>query len=382
MATRRGFLGTASAVGAATLFTGQSASTASAATAGITATDEKAARDAIRAVNTRMRANYATLKSELTTQLSPVVVVSNNAVGGRFTLINGGKQVETVDPVPEYFELAKSIAHVPLGLFSVLAAYLSDQVPNIPNADRIDPHDLDMVVTKAPGDKGWITPLNAFKTTLQTAHTKLGTANLPLDLENSCDKILSEAVKFIDASVTAQSFDMVSFNRFAATVYPSIRVNMTFAATAQITGIEGLMKRWRTLIGEKAWSDLYVTVLSIWTTAELNQASIIIRRTMNQAKVDTHLIDLPTVETPSDPIFVALDNLARIVQDNVAAEMVFNTDLKVADALKGKEDLLSDEILQQIGGTAPTAKTAAFGTTATATATAGACPITGRTAAV
>ncbi|MFC9139516.1 hypothetical protein ACFTZE_30890, partial [Streptomyces rochei] len=378
MATRRGFLGTASAVGAATLFTGQSASTASAATAGITATDEKAARDAIRAVNARMRANYATLKSELTTQLSPVIVVSNNAVGGRFTLINNGTRVETVDPVPEYFELAKSIAHVPLGVFSVLAAYLSDQVPNIPNADRIDPHDLDMVVTKAPGDKGWITPLNTFKSTLQTAYTKLGTANLPLDLENSCDKILSEAVKFIDASVTAESFDMVSFNRFAAAVYPSIRVNMTFAATAQITGIEGLMKRWRTLIGEKAWSDLYVTVLSIWTTAELNQASIIIRRTMNQAKVDTHLIDLPTVETPSDPIAVALDNLARIVQDNIAAEMVFNTDLKVADALKGKEDLLSDEILQQIGGTAPTARTASFGPAA-ATASAGACPITGHT---
>ncbi|MEU9594466.1 hypothetical protein AB0D84_32760 [Streptomyces sp. NPDC048193] len=378
MATRRGFLGTASAVGAATLLTGQTASTASAATTGTTATDQKAARDAIRAVNAKMRANYATLKSELTTQLSPVVVVSNNAVGGRFTLINNGKQVETVDPVPEYFELAKSIAHVPLGLFSVLASYLSDQVPNIANAERIDPHDLDMVVTKAPGDKGWITPLNAFRTTLQTAYTKLGTANLPLDLENSCDKILSEAVKFIDASVKAQSFDMVSFNRFAATVYPSIRVNMTFAATAQITGIEGLMKRWRTLIGETAWSNLYVTVLSIWTTAELNQASIIIRRTMNQAKVDTHLIDLPTVETPSDPIAVALDNLARIVQDNVAAEMVFNTDLKVADALKGKEDLLSDEILQQIGGTAPVAKTAGFA----ATAAAGTCPITGHTATV
>ncbi|MFG3245600.1 hypothetical protein [Streptomyces sp. NPDC048187] len=378
MATRRGFLGTASVVGAATLLTGQTASTASAATTGTTATDQKAARDAIRAVNAKMRANYATLKSELTTQLSPVVVVSNNAVGGRFTLINGGRQVETVDPVPEYFELAKSIAHVPLGLFSALASYLSDQVPNIPNADRIDPHDLGMVVTRAPGDKGWTTPLTAFRATLQTAYTKLGTANLPLDLENSCDRILSEAVKFIDASVKAQAFDMVSFNRFAATVYPSIRVNMTFAATAQITGIEGLMKRWRTLIGETAWSNLYVTVLSIWTTAELNQASIIIRRTMNQAKVDTHLIDLPTVETPSDPIAVALDNLARIVQDNVAAEMVFNTDLKVADALKGKEDLLSDEILQQIGGTAPVARTAGFA----ATAAAGTCPVTGHTAPV
>ncbi|MEU3658736.1 hypothetical protein AB0E77_03070 [Streptomyces sp. NPDC032940] len=378
MATRRGFLGTASAVGAAALLTGQTASTASAATTGTTATDEKAARDAIRAVNAKMRANYAILKSELTTQLSPVIVVSNNAVGGRFTLIDNGQQIETVDPVPEYFELAKSIAHVPLGVFSVLASYLGDQVPNVPNADRIDPHDLDMVVTKAPGEKGWITPLNAFKTTLQTAYTRLGTANLPLDLENSCGTILSEAVKFIDASVKAQSFDMVSFNRFAATVYPAIRVNMTFAATAQITGIETLMKRWRTLLGEAAWSDLYVTVLSIWTTSELNQASIIIRRTMNQAKVDTHLIDLPTVETPSGPIAVALDNLARIVQDNIAAEMVFNTDLKVADALKGKEDLLSDEILQQIGGTAPAARTAGFA----ATAAAGTCPVTGHTATV
>ncbi|MET9802465.1 hypothetical protein [Streptomyces sp. NPDC006368] len=352
----------------------QGATSASAAPA---ATDEKAARNAIRNVNTGMRANYASLKSELIKHLTPVIVVQNNAVGGRFTLINNGVQVETVDPVPEYFELAKSIAHIPLGIYSVIAAHLSDQVPNIPNAERIDPHDLDMVAFKTPGDKGWITPLNSYRTTLNSALTMLPTANLPLDLEAACSKILTEAVTFIDTIVKAGSFDMVAFNRFAATVYPSIRVNMTFAATAQITGIEGLMKRWRTLIGEQAWSDLYVTVLSIWTTSELNQASIIIRRTMNQAKVNTHLIDLPTVQTLSDPIAVALDNLARIVQDNVAAEMVFNTDLQVADALKGKEDLLSDEILQQIGGTAPTAKTAAF-----SAAAAGTCPITGHTAAV
>ncbi|MFI0187440.1 hypothetical protein ACH4PW_07665 [Streptomyces sp. NPDC017082] len=376
MATRRGFLGTVSAAGAATFLTQtQTATSASAAPA---ATDEKAARNAIRNVNAGMRANYASLKAELIKQLSPVIVVQNNAVGGRFTLINKGVQVETVDPVPEYFELAKSIAHIPLGIYSVIAAYLSNQVPNIPNAGRIDPHDLDMVAFKTPGDKGWVTPLNSFRTTLSSALTMLPTANLPTDLDASCTKILSEAVKFIDTIVKAGSFDMAAFNRFAATVYPSIRVNMTFAATAQITGIEALMKRWRTLIGEEAWSNLYVTVLSIWTTAELNQASIIIRRTMNQAKVNTHLIDLPTVETPSDPIAVALDNLARIVQDNVAAEMVFNTDLKVADALKGKEDLLSDEILQQIGGTAATANTAAF-TTAAAAAT---CPITGHTASV
>ncbi|MET8722301.1 hypothetical protein [Streptomyces misionensis] len=375
MTTRRGFLGTVSAVGAATLLMEtQAATNASAAT---TATDEKAARDAIRGVNSGMRANYASLKAELIKHLSPVVVVQNNAVGGRFTLIDKGVQVETVDPVPEYFELAKSIAHVPLGIYSVIAAYLGGKVPNTPNADRIDPHDLAMVAFKAAGDTGWTTPLTSFRATLNAARTKLPTANLPADLETSSNTILTEAIRFIDTALGAKSFDMVAFNQFAATVYPSIRVNMTFASTAQITGIEALMKRWRALIGETAWSDLYVMVLSIWTTAELNQASIIIRRTMNQAKVDTHLVDLPTAETPADPIGVALDNLARIVQDNVAAEMVFNSALDVADALKGKEDLLSKEILKQLDGTAPAARTAALGAAAAAT-----CPVTGRTATV
>ncbi|AMD88206.1 hypothetical protein AXF14_12215 [Actinomyces radicidentis] len=70
---------------------------------------------------------------------------------------------------------------------------------------------------------------------------------------------------------------------------------------------------------------------------------------MGPDRVATHLIDLPCAELPEDYVFVALDNLARIVQDNVAAEMVFPADQEVADALKGTEDLLSDTILEQLG---------------------------------
>ncbi|MCE0444832.1 hypothetical protein LT493_04635 [Streptomyces tricolor] len=259
----------------------------------------------------------------------------------------------------------------------MIAAYLSDQVPNIPNAERIDPHDLDMVAFKTPGDKGWTTPLSSYRTTLNSALTMLPTANLPDDLDASCTTILTEAVKFIDTIVKAAAFDMVAFNRFAATVYPSIRVNMTFAATAQITGIEALMKRWRALIGEQAWSDLYVTVLSIWTTSDLNQASIIIRRTMNQAKVDTHLIDLPTVETPRTRSPWPWTTSHASSGTTSPPRWSSTPTSRSPTPLKGKEDLLSDEILKQIGGTAPTADTAAFSAAAAAT-----CPITGRTAAV
>lgn len=51
----------------------------------------------------------------------------------------------------------------------------------------------------------------------------------------------------------------------------------------------------------------------------------------------------------------ALDNLARIVQDNIAEQMVFlfSSGQDVADALKGKEDQLSKEILAQLGRQVP-----------------------------
>ncbi|WP_328299875.1 hypothetical protein OG389_20235 [Streptomyces sp. NBC_00435] len=382
MATRRGFIGGVSTISAVTLLGTSTAASAvevtDPATDGIVAASpeaELAARDAIRAVNAGMRSNYAALKSELITHLSPVIVVQNDAKGGKFTLIDNGVVQEAVNPVAEIFELAKSISHVPLGIFSIIAPYLSNRVPNLPNAGRVDPHDLRMVASKGPLSDGWITPLQGFATTLTTARQQLNRANLPQDLRISFAKVIDEALTFIADSVRGRSFDMASFETFSARVYPSIRTNMTYAANAQITAIEGLMQRWRTRIGEAAWADLYTVVLSIWTTSELNQASIIIKRCMNPAKVATHLIDLPTVQLPTDPIFVALDNLARIVQDNIAAEMVFPTDQKVADALKGKEDLLSDEILKQLGVTTGVRTASAASAVAT-------CPVQRTTAAV
>ncbi|MFE4801604.1 hypothetical protein ACFRFL_43270 [Streptomyces sp. NPDC056708] len=361
MVTRRGFIDGMSAAGAATLFGGTPSAFATTHADVAVADAELKARDAIRAANVGMRASYAALKSELISRLSPVIVVQNDATGGKFTLIRGGSPQESVNPVPELFELAKSISHVPQGIFSAIAPYLGDKVPSLPNASRIDPHDLDMVAFEGPRAAGWISPLQGYEATLTTARQQLGEANLPQELEISCGRILDEALTFIRDSVRSGTFDMASFEEFSGKTYPSIRTNMKYAAAAQISGVQGLMRKWRATIGEEAWKDLYTVVLSIWTTSELNQASIIIRRCMNPVKVATHLIDLPTVEVPRDPIFVALDNLARIVQDNVSAEMVFPTDPLVADVFKGKEDLLSVEILQQTGATAraPTASRAA-----------------------
>ncbi|MGW6497981.1 twin-arginine translocation signal domain-containing protein [Nonomuraea angiospora] len=353
MVTRRAFLGTATATGATTLLGGNVLPVARAGTSPSDAVGQRPARDAIRAVNADTRRNYAALKADLINHLSPVIVVQNDHRGGLYSLVSNGQALESLHPVDEIFELAKSIAHLPLGIFTVIAPYLPKHVPAFQSA-RIDPHDLDIVAFKGPGD-GWIQPLKDVSATITTARRQLDEAKLPPGLQQSCANILDRSREFIEDTIQSPSFDMKSFEDYSGSVYPNIRTNMYWASKVQVEGVADIMTRWRRQLGDDAWKCLYVVVFTIWTTSSLNQNSIIIKKFMDPAQADTHLIDISTAEIPSKPIPVALDNVARIVQDNIAAEMIFFTDTKLADALKGPNELLSDEILRLLGR-APGAK--------------------------
>ena len=375
--TRRTVLGGAAAVGAAAAlpdFTGRSTvAFADAATTGSVAgsATENQARNSILAVDTSMQNNYDTLRAEVINQLNPVIVVDNDAQGGTYYLISNGTVLETIQPVDPVFALAKSIAHTPLGIFSICAPSLDPTNILASQTQYIDPHDLQMVAFNGPGNTSWISSLQTFSNTLDTARQTLASANLPADangsLYDSCAYILDKAHAYIAGAISNREFDMQSFESFTADVYPSVRTNMYWASRVQIDGVSALMTRWRNQLGS-AWSGLYVVVLSIWTTYVQNQNSIILQNFMDQSQVATHLINLMTAETPSSPVHVALDNLARIVQDNIAAEMVFASDQPTADALKGQPDLLSTEILQLLGSSGTTTSTAAAGAAKAASA--------------
>jgi hypothetical protein len=309
---------------------------------------ELRARAAIVAVDADTGKHYDALRARVSQRLDPVVVIQNDYRGGLFTLIHRGER-ESLHPVSEVFELAKAIAHAPLGVYSIVAPYLSNRIPlNLAGSARLDPHDVDTVAFNGPGTSDWIGPLRAFGGTLTTARRQLDAAHLPRELAGSSARILDAALGFVEDSVRRGWFDLRSFEDFTGGLRDAIGTNIRCASQAQIAGVEGLMARWREQVGEPEWSGLYIAVLSIWTTSASNQNSIIVRRFLDPAKADSHLIDLQTAEPPADPIFVALDNLARIVQDNVAADLVFPHDPRSADALKGPEDLLAQEILRQL----------------------------------
>ncbi|SHN16413.1 hypothetical protein [Actinacidiphila paucisporea] len=339
MSTRRSLLGSAAAAGAMTyLGPGQAASAAG---------SRPAARAALVAIDTETQRHYDALRAEVAKRLSPVIVVQNDERGGLYTLVHRGRR-ESVHPVPEVFELAKSVAHAPLGIYSIIAPHLSRRVPRLPGSARLDQHDVDMVASEGPATKSWTAPLRTFGATLATARQRLGAADTPPELAASSARILDAALSFVDTSVRRGAADMASFEGFTSQVSDAIAVTLTYAARAQISGVEALMTRWRSQVGPADWPGLYVVVLSLWTTSAPNQNSLVVKPFLTPGTADSHLIDLPTAGPPTDPVAVALDNLARIVQDNVAAEMVFPTTRPLADALKGREDLLAPAIRHQL----------------------------------
>ncbi len=283
------------------------------------------ARNAVLAVDAAMQENYSALKSELIGHLSPVIVVQNDGQGGTFTLVYQGTQ-ETVQPVPQLFQLVKSVSHTPLGIYVIIAPYL-----------------------KQPHVKDWIQPLKTFKETLQEALKNLPDAELPGLALASCTKVLDGGIQFINDSVKADRFSIESFQAFTASVQQDIQTNMSYAAKAQVDGVEALLERWRKKLGSEQWKKTYAIVLAIWTTEYLNQNWLILNHMMDPKTVDTHLITIGIASFAENTVAVALDNLARIVQDNIAAAMVFPQDSVLADSLKGPQDLLSTAIEKIIG---------------------------------
>ncbi|HCS62723.1 MAG TPA: hypothetical protein DIW64_00770 [Cellvibrio sp.] len=308
------------------------------------------ARQKILQIDLEMRSRYKTLKSNVQPHLGPYIIVANGPEGGTYWLVQNGKVIETVTPIDEIFQLAKSIAHIPLGTFSVLAPYLSHTVPDYHlQSGDMDPRDLAAVAFIGPTSTDWIQPIIDWNKLILDTRGALANAELSDDLRVSSEQICDAASRFIENAVENRKFTMEEFESFTGTIFDQISNNMYWAAKVQIDAVSTLMTRWKNDLNAQ-WHDVYVLVYSMWTTSVLNQNTIIIKNFMEPDRVDTHLIDIICDQLPvNDPISVGAENLARIVQDNIAAEMIFPTSQTTADALKGKEDLLSQEILKLLG---------------------------------
>ncbi|MFL6844793.1 MAG: hypothetical protein ACJ8ER_07925 [Allosphingosinicella sp.] len=278
------------------------------------------ARERIFDIDTAMRGNYDSLRAKVAAGLSPVLIVEPDLGGGTYTLICQGRRTST-RPVAPLFQLVKSVCHLPLGVYAILAPYLN-----------------------GPRTSDWRADLESFQATAATALAALDEAELPRKAEQASRRILLAGIEFMQSCLEQSDFSLAGFKLFAVSVLEPILANMSFAAQALVDGVEKQLAAWREEMGERAWKELYAVILVIWTTEAQNQHHEILRRLMHQKTVDERLLAIGVGEQEADMVAVALDNLARIVQDNVAAGLILPTDSELAKTLAGTKDLLADAV--------------------------------------
>jgi hypothetical protein len=300
-------------------------------------------------------------------QIQPIIVAEFTPGGGKFTLLRQEDDKEVrhvVEPVPNLFALAKSVAHAPLGIFGCFGAYATDpqnQGWRAPMKDYLVVLENALTTINDIGDGYGITHALRKRLVKELNHvTQKFDGSSPQVTEETVDehiinvlkKMLRSAISFVQTealpldqnSVPTDAFqkwcNQTSDNRCSPddTVYKLIVQCQVVAATTQSYGIMSMMRDWRKTFAPEVWRKLYVIVQAEWVTRKMNSIAQCMLPEMadGQAALDEHLLIVSNL-SGIDP---ALHFLARILEDRAGASMILTDHVSPRTHLSGQVDLL------------------------------------------
>lgn len=258
------------------------------------------ADDRLRALNLGMRDAYAATLARVSAAIDPVLVVQFDGVGGTFNLRDGDRFVR-VQPVPTGYELSKSVAHVPLELFVLLAPYLD-----------------------APDGGDWQAPLAASGERIRAALDGLDTTSLTGTAREDARTVLAGSLAFVDDLLARGSFTQEDFTAYTRGIFEAVGGLRGYATELQIVAMVDLFESWRAEMGEARWRDLSAVVLAPYTLSRETSITQTLRRMMDPERVERRLIVVGG--DFGNDIDTAISVFGRLYLDGLAARLVFAQD--------------------------------------------------------
>ena len=255
-------------------------------------------------INKTVRASYAEEKARRLATTDPVMVVAFDELIFRH---KGQEQRENFTP-PLYHQL-KGIAHIPLGIYAVLAAPARGQ-----------------------DNATWRPALAALRTQVAAIGPMLDDLTLPRKDLRRQHEIIRDCLAFIDTVRAAGRVSRDELHAFTGAIAPAILANAYDASEQQLKGLHALVTRWRVELSEAEWQRLYVVVLGPKVARAGNAQFEYFAYAMGRDAIDTRLIY-------AEGMFAVppgLDLLATLVRDRDASDYFFD------DPLRLDRDLLAD----------------------------------------
>ena len=277
-------------------------------------------------IDAAMRANYAINLQRIGNNVFPFLFAEATFDGGRYTLVVDRNTSYVKQNVSPLYDKMKAVAHVPLGIFSIISAY-----------------------AEYPGLQQWRDQLVAYHQQVRLVERNINELDLPAIEAGHVHNILSGCVLFMQETLEQGTFSMERYAQICHAMGPSIAACQMKAARVQTETMRAQLLAWKEMLGEAAWGRLYAVCAAIYTLSQESAHELIIKSTMSAEQAETHVFTSPGLDTLEDAKVL----LARVVGDRVMSETVF--DAKAGEvyaqniySLSTKRDLLSQPVEQAL----------------------------------
>ena len=187
------------------------------------------ARDNVLALNTGMFELYGEAGQLVQRHIlaqHPIILGLFSGAGGRFILYRPGQLPVEGPPVPEVYQLLKSIGHSVMALGVVVGPHIGK-----------------------PEDRAWKSSLAAYRVRLKAALAGIDTVTMP-DAWRANNRVLLETnIGFIDKCLADGVISFSELQEFATKQKALLKLNIKWAAETQVKHWFGVLAGWKQLLG-------------------------------------------------------------------------------------------------------------------------------------
>jgi len=261
------------------------------------------ARQNMLALNTGMFDLYGSASQLVQTSIlaqHPVILGLFSGSGGRFILYRPGQPPLEGPPVPEVYQLLKSVGHSVMALGVVVG----------PHIGKVD-------------DASWQPQVLAYRVRLQAALDSVDKTSMPEEWQANNRALIAENIAFIDKVTAAKVVSFADVQAFAANQKDRLKLNIRWAADTQVTHWMGVLADWKQQLGPD-WAKVYAASNTIYVARQNNVLYSVLAQFFGPEDINSRLILIETVSfttTPQD----MLDSLTRIIADRTVGETFFGS---------------------------------------------------------
>jgi len=138
------------------------------------------------------------------------------------------------------------------------------------------------------------------------------------------ESILSLSIDYCDSVIinndnAGGNIDMNEFMKYSSKIKPMIKKGMQIATDYQAKGVISMLLKWKSIMTETEWKNLYVVIPSVWVTSKNNPREQLFRLIMDKQNQDTHIIIGENIKNEYEARVLC----GRVVHDRIMSRFIF-----------------------------------------------------------